>query len=169
MLLHVEVMSLHAGVMRRAICDYDILHVDVISEHVGVIRPAVFGCDLCGVRSSIAIFGCDLFFRRGPFVHCLFRNLLRTLVHADVMCLHVDGTTLMQGFDTVAFLWTRLFWMRSLSNAVSFGCRCYSSDASAILWKRVFSSDADAFLGRSCSSLDAGSYRGVLPTFTRLP
>ena len=65
MLLHVEVMSLHAGVMRRAICDYDILHVDVIIEHVGVIRRTVFGCDLCGVRSSISIFDCNIFFGRG--------------------------------------------------------------------------------------------------------
>ena len=42
MLLHVDVMSLHVGVMRRAICDCDILHVDVMSDHVGVMRRAIF-------------------------------------------------------------------------------------------------------------------------------
>ena len=46
MLLHVDVMSLHVGVMRRAICDCDILHVDVMSEHVGVMRRAIFDYDL---------------------------------------------------------------------------------------------------------------------------
>ena len=46
MLFHVGVMSLHAGVMQRAICDYNLLHMDVISEHVGVMRRAIFDCDL---------------------------------------------------------------------------------------------------------------------------
>ena len=48
MLLHVDVMSLLVGMMRRAIYDCDLLHVDVISEHVGVMRCAIFDCDLCG-------------------------------------------------------------------------------------------------------------------------
>ena len=90
-------------------------------------------------------------------------------MHVDVISLHVDGTTLMQVFDTVAFLWKWLFWTPSLLDAVSFGRRCYSSDASDLLWTRVLSSDADAFLRHGCSSLDADSYRGVLPTFTRVP
>ena len=65
MLFHVGVMSLHAGVMQRAICDYNLLHMDVISEHVGVMRRAIFDCDLCGVRSLISIFDFNIFFGRG--------------------------------------------------------------------------------------------------------
>ena len=45
MIFHMNVMSLHVGVMRRAICDFDLLHVDRMSEHVGVIRHVIFDCN----------------------------------------------------------------------------------------------------------------------------
>ena len=46
MLLHVDVMSLHVGVMRCAICDCDLSHVDMMSEHVEVMQHVIFDCGL---------------------------------------------------------------------------------------------------------------------------
>ena len=120
------------GVMRRAICDCHLLHVDTMSEHVEVTRRALFDFDICGAQSLIEIFGCNIFFGRGLFGRCLFRNLFWTLVHTDVICLNVDGTTLMRDSDVVAFLQTRLFQTPYLSDTISFGCRCYFSHASAL-------------------------------------
>ena len=132
MLLHVDIMSFLVGLMRRAICNCDLLHVDVMSEHVVVMRHAIFDCNINGAQSLIAIFGCDLFFGRGSFGRCLFRTLFRMLVHVDVMRLLVDRTTLMRGSDAVALLWTRLFGMPSLLDAVSFGRGCSYLDAYAL-------------------------------------
>ena len=101
MLFHVDVMSLHMGVMRRAICDCDLLHVDMMSEHVEVTRRALFDFDICGAQSLIEIFGCNIFFGRGLFGRCLFRTLFWTLVHVD------------------ALLWTLLLFLVR-------GCLCFS-------------------------------------------
>ena len=89
----------------------------------------------------------------------------------DVMHLHVDGTTPIQGSDAVAFLWTRLFRTLSLSDAVSFGRECSSSDASALPRTRVllFLRTRMLFFGRFCSYSDADASGGVLTTVTRVP
>ena len=59
MILHVDGMSFHVGVTRRAICDCDLLHVDVMSEHVGVMWRTIFAARDIRLRSSVAIFSSD--------------------------------------------------------------------------------------------------------------
>ena len=54
------------------------------------------------------------------------------------------------------------FWTLSLSNVVSFGCGCSSSDADSILWTRIllFLWTRMLFLGRFCSSSDVDAFLG---------
>ena len=146
MILHVDVMSLHVGVMRRAICDRNILNLYVLLRAISncniqlrSLWRAIFDCDICGLQSSISIFSCDLFFGCGSFGRCLFWTLfrVRTLSFSDFLsdnagfwcgCLPSDAALL----DAVSFghcfiLWTQLVWTLSLSDfilrsdAVSFG------------------------------------------------
>ena len=88
-----------------------------LRANFSVIEIFVRSCDLFGAQFSVAIFSLDTACSDAVS----FRLSFGRFVHVDVMRLHVDGTTLMQGSDAVAFLWTRLFWMPYLSDAVSFG------------------------------------------------
>ena len=134
-------MSLHMGVMWRAICDCDILNVYVILRAIfdcylwlQSLRRAIFDCNLwtifdCDIRLRSlrrAIFGCDLFFKRGLFGRCLFWTFfcVWTLSFLDfllddkgfwIFSLHAARLDSVS-FGRCLFLWERLFQTLSLSD-----------------------------------------------------